>query len=106
MARPLEPADRALLRHDDGMRFQAHGAAIIATMLHAISVRAVRLRDRPLELGCDRLRGVGYQAVCSCGYRSPTKGEHRLARAEGRLHLEGNPPRGESAEGLAGEPKL
>lgn len=104
VSRPIEPADRAHFGGHDRVWLERHGSANIPVVLHAITIRPVRLRDRPTELGCDRLRGVGYRAVCSCGYRSSTKGEHHLARAEGRGHLDGHAAGLERTEGLAGEP--
>lgn len=53
---------------------------------HHVTVRSFRVRDHPPELECDRLRGVGYRAVCSCGWKGSVLAEHRAARAEGRTH--------------------
>lgn len=55
-------------------------------MQHAVNVRPVRIRQDAPELGCDRLRGVGYRPVCSCGWRGSVTSTHRQARAEGKWH--------------------
>src|SRR5690348_7679317 len=60
----------------------------IAPMLHAVTVRPVRLREHVAELGCDRLRGIGYAWRCTCGSAGPIMRSHRVARDAGRTHAE------------------
>lgn len=56
---------------------------------HHVTVRPFRLREHDDLLAVDKLRGVGYRAQCSCGWRSQVTGEHREARALGREHTTG-----------------
>lgn len=55
-------------------------------MLHAVSVRAVKIREPAPEIGCERLRGIGYSWRCSCGERGPIMASHRSARNGGAEH--------------------
>lgn len=65
----------------------------IRLVLHAVTIRAFRLRDRPENLGCDRLRGVGFRAECSCGARLPVRASWALARIDLALHRDGTQTR-------------
>lgn len=57
-------------------------------MLHAVTVRAVKLRGHDAALNCERLHGIGFAWRCSCGEQGPIVGTHRLARSAGREHRE------------------
>jgi hypothetical protein len=65
--------------------------ATIGGVLHAVSVRPVRVRLRGVEHGADVLRGVGFRWVCSCGDRGKRCDDVEQARAGGRAHVAGNP---------------
>ena len=53
---------------------------------HKIDVRTVRLIQHDGELRVDVLRGVGYRADCSCGWRSSRRDTFGKAREDGRQH--------------------
>lgn len=55
-------------------------------MLHAVTIRPVRLSRHDSSLAVTVVYGVGYRAVCSCGWRSPTRSTFRAARLEGFTH--------------------
>jgi hypothetical protein len=42
-------------------------------MAHRVKLVPVRLREHDAELGCDRVRVVGYRLKCSCGMQSGVK---------------------------------
>lgn len=56
-------------------------------VLHAVTVRSVKLRAHDDDLRCDRLRGIGYAWRCSCGERGRVEGTHNDARLAGRAHV-------------------
>ena len=55
-----------------------------------VKIRPVRLREPHPLLGVDAVRVVAYRAVCSCGWRGPSRDTVREARVPGREHLLGN----------------
>ena len=57
------------------------------TMRHRMSIRPVRLRERSHVLGCDLLRGVGFRAECSCGWRGHVLDSIAKARWERNDHV-------------------
>jgi len=65
---------------------------------HHVKVVSVKLRDRPAGLGCDRLRGIGFRAVCDCGEQSRIVATHRAARALARDLVKMSQDHGTSCE--------
>ena len=57
-------------------------------MLHAITVRAVKLELQSDDWRCRVLRGIGYSWACRCGERGPILKSHRAALIAGREHAE------------------
>ena len=55
--------------------------------LHAVTVGSVRLKEASAELGCDRLRGIGFAWKCRCGERGVIRGSYREARFDGTKHV-------------------
>jgi uncharacterized protein YcbK (DUF882 family) len=53
---------------------------------HNVKVWPVRIREVDDLLAVEKVRGVAYRAVCSCGWRSPSRAKHREARALGLAH--------------------
>ena len=51
------------------------------------TVQPTRIRFHSTDLACDIRRGVGFRAVCACGYRGSLKDNHAAARADARAHL-------------------
>jgi hypothetical protein len=42
-------------------------------MAHRVKLVRARVKNHDADLGCDRVRGVGWRLVCSCGQRSPVR---------------------------------
>jgi hypothetical protein len=55
-------------------------------MLHAVTVRSVKVRERDDDRRCWRLRGIGFAWYCSCEKRGPIMRSHRDARAAAFAH--------------------
>ena len=49
-------------------------------------VRPSRIKLHSTELSTDVIRGVGFRAVCACGYRGSLHDRHDAARADARQH--------------------
>jgi hypothetical protein len=60
-------------------------------MPHHVKIVPVRLRSHDPGLGCDRLRVIGYRAVCECGERTAVAESVAAARLAIREHAQ-TPP--------------
>jgi len=56
-------------------------------MAHHVKVQPLRMRQHDPAIGCDRLRGLGYWAVCSCGWKSKVVPSVHDARGWGLVHV-------------------
>lgn len=75
-------------KHQPRLRLlvRTHGRTLLPVTCH-VKVLPVRLREHDPVIGCDRLRGIGYRAVCSCGERGPARETVRQAREWTAAHL-------------------
>ena len=48
---------------------------------HRVTIQPLRVLTWDPELRCERLRGLGYRAVCTCGAKSRVVASHAAARA-------------------------
>jgi hypothetical protein len=74
------PPESESVDEDERKSFGCHGRILLA-VAHHVKVLPVRLRERDAGLGCDRLRGIGFRAVCECGERGSVVGSVSHARA-------------------------
>lgn len=59
----------------------------VVVVLHAVTIRRIRIRIADGGHGCDSIRGVAFRATCAgCGYTGPPRSERIAAVADGRAH--------------------
>jgi hypothetical protein len=57
-----------------------------ALLLHAVTIRRLRLTVKDGGVGCDSLRGYAFRAQCSCGWRGSRRDFYSVAIGDGRIH--------------------
>lgn len=56
-------------------------------MLHAVTVRRLRVRVKDGGVGCDSIHGYAFQATCAgCDFRGPRRTIRSDALRDGRAH--------------------
>jgi hypothetical protein len=60
-----------------------------ALMLHAVTIRRLRLRVKDGGVGCDSIHGYAFRFQCSCGVSGRARGSRAAAVGDGQAHRVG-----------------